>query len=248
MRKVVSFIVDYFDRFRLQKISRNFINLISRKNYAHGLDWFGVQIFQTPTDLFLYQQLIFRARPNVIIETGVAKGGSILFACQMLDLLHGPSNSNSWRVICSDKNSMREAEDVINMFGFKNNVIFFQGDSASHSFKELIDQNLLKMNSPRILVSLDSNHTEDHVFNELNSLADLVSPNSYAIVWDSRIGDLSRLTHYLRPRSWNKKKHAGTGVLKFLKLESNHSKFKVERDLELNLIISGTHYGILQRK
>ena len=97
MRTIIEKIVKISDSIRVKIISRSFINLISRQNYAHNLTWCGVQIFQTPTDLFLYQQLIFRAKPNVIIETGVAKGGSVLFACQMLDILHGREFRDDWR-------------------------------------------------------------------------------------------------------------------------------------------------------
>lgn len=247
MRNTIRSIVDVVDTFRLTRISRTFINLISRQNYAHSLNWFGVKIFQTPTDLFLYQQLVFRAKPTVIIETGVAKGGSVLFACQILDLLHGASNRNNWRVICSDINSLDEAKKAIFDFGYEKNVEFYRGDSACEGFRNLISEVLLTLSNPRVLLSLDSNHTEEHVFNELMSLSKFVSKDSYAVVWDSRIGDLSSMTHYLRPRAWNKKHHAGTGVSKFMKTVSGKQSFCLELQPESTLLITGLKNGILRR-
>ena len=248
MRTIIEKVVKVSDSIRIKIISKSFINLISRQNYAHNLTWCGVKIFQTPTDLFLYQKLIFRAKPNVIIETGVAKGGSVLFACQMLDILHGKESRNNWRIICSDINSLEEAKQVIRRFGYLENVYFFHGDSASLEFQNVVQDQLKKINTAQVLVSLDSNHTEDHVFNELSSLSRFVSLNSYAVIWDSRIGDLSILTHYLRPRAWNKKQHAGTGVLRFLKSESVAHTFENCRDIENSFLLSGTKNGVLLRR
>jgi cephalosporin hydroxylase len=196
----------------------------------------------------MYQQLIFRAKPNVIIETGVAKGGSILFACQMLDLLHGREKQNHWRVICSDINSLEQAEDVIYRFGYTENVFFFHGDSASLEFQNVVQEQLMSVEQSRVLVSLDSNHTEHHVWMELQLLAPFVSLDSYVVIWDSRLGDLSRLTHYLRPRAWNRSQHAGSGVSRFLKFEPIAHNFEICNDIERSLLLSGTKNGVLIRR
>jgi cephalosporin hydroxylase len=241
-------LINFFDVLRMKRHSRSMINLMSRQDYAHNLNWFGIQIFQTPTDLFLYQKLIFEARPKVIIETGVAKGGSLLFACQMLDMLHGKLGSEKWKIICAEINSLEKVRKLIDDFGYSGNVVFFQGDSVSAEFQNLIKQQLLEFREPRVLISLDSNHTEDHVFNELNSLSKFVSLDSFVIVWDSRIGDLSRLTHFLRPRAWSKKRHAGTGALLFMRSSRNSDYFEVCYEIESQFILAGTKNGILRRK
>lgn len=247
MREIIRAFVKFIDKFRLRRLSRIFIDLISRGDYAHSLSWFGAKIFQTPTDLFLYQQLIHKSRPNLIIETGVAKGGSVLFACQMLHLLHSSSSPEIWRVVCSDINSMDEAERTISKFGYKENVVFFRGNSASQEFANLIREVSTNMNNVCTLLSLDSNHTEEHVFDELKALSRFVSKDSYAVVWDSRIGDLSDLTHYLRPRAWNKRHHAGTGVLKFMKSAGGNLSFCLDTEPEEMLLIAGTKNGILKK-
>jgi len=246
MRNVLGQIVKKLDSVRLKRLSRTLINLLSRQNYAHGLTWFGATIFQTPTDLFLYQQLIHESKPTLIVETGVAKGGSVLFACQILDLLHGASCRKNWLVVCCDINSTNQAQLLIKQHGYSENVKFFQGDSASPFFSELVAKTLQLQEKPKVLLSLDSNHTEDHVYAELVSLAKYVSPKSFVIVWDSRLGDLTRLTHILRPRAWNKNSHAGTGAELFI--ESEHGKeFNVVTSFEKNLLLTGTKNGILQK-
>lgn len=247
MLRIIRLIIRKIDALRLNKLSRNLINLLSRNDYAHGLTWFGARIFQTPTDLFLYQQLIFKSRPNVIIETGVAKGGSVLFACQMLDLLHGRGGIRSWNVICCDINPMIEAQGLIKQNGYEENVIFFQGDSASTNFNALVLGTVKQKAQPTVLLSLDSNHTEEHVYAELVSLANFVTSESYVIVWDSRLGDLTNLTHYLRPRPWGKGRHAGTGAELFM--ASDHGKtFAYEKSFEKNLLLTGVKNGVLQKK
>lgn len=233
------------DSIRINMLSKSFINIISRQNYAHNLDWCGAQIYQTPTDLFLYQQLIFRSRPNVIVETGVAKGGSILFACQMLDLLNRGFAESNWKVICCDINSLDDAKTVIAKHGYSERVIFFNGDSSGSGFLSQVQESLKSLNEPRVLVSLDSNHTEEHVYRELMSLAGLVSKGSYAIVWDSRIGDLSRITHFLRQRAWSKGRHAGTGAVKYMKSIGVKNGFVYDSTLENALKITGVKRGVL---
>jgi cephalosporin hydroxylase len=246
MRNALKQIIKTIDSIRLKRLSRKFINLASRQDYAHGLTWFGATIFQTPTDLFLYQQLIYKSKPTIIIETGIAKGGSILFACQMLDLLYSASGKKNWYVICCDINSTDEAQLLIKQHGFSENVKFFCGDSAGLSFSEVVAKTIQLQEKPKVLLSLDSNHTEDHVYAELVSLVKYVSLDSYAIVWDSRLGDLSRLTHALRPRAWSKQHHAGTGAELFIASELG-KLFVVETGFETDLLLTGTKNGVLRK-
>lgn len=192
-------------------------------------------------------KLIWESKPTLVIETGVAKGGSLLFACQMLDLIYGADRRERWRVIGCDVNSLDQAREVVERFEYLNNVSFFHGDSASKDFRSFIETTISDYNSSRVLLSLDSNHTEEHVLAELNSLSHFVTIDSFIVVWDTRIGDLTRLTHLLRPRSWSRKKHAGTGVEKFMKNEGDLLGFVVESSMENELIFTGVERSILKR-
>lgn len=248
MTKILRLALSYLDNIRLNRLSSSLINLMSRQNYAHGLSWFGVPIFQTPTDLYVYQEIIFKVKPRVIIETGVAKGGSVLFVCQLLDLIHSNDKKNDWKIICSDINSLEDAIKATETFGYSERIEFFRGDSASSEFREFTSNIILSMNKPKVLLSLDSNHTEQHVLAELEQLGNFVSDTSYAIVWDSRISDLSWLTHLVRPRAWSKRKHAGTGAAIFMEKEGPKNRFIFDDSFENRLRISGVKNGILLRR
>jgi cephalosporin hydroxylase len=165
----------------------------------------------------------------------------------MLELLHKQDQASYWKVICCDINPVDEAQVLIHQNGFSDRVLFFQGDSASTEFKVLVENAIQDKSESSILLSLDSNHTEEHVFSELISLAGFVTTSSYAIVWDSRIGDLSFLTHYLRPRAWSKRKHAGTGARLFM-ASIHGQEFTYERSFEQDLLLTGTKYGILLKQ
>lgn len=248
MTKVFRLALSYFDKIKLNRVSSSLVNLMSRGNYAHGLSWFGVPIFQTPTDLYLYQEIIFKVKPRVIVETGVARGGSVLFACQMLDLIHAYDKKTDWKVICCDINSLENAKMVTESFGYFERVEFFHGDSASAEFREFAKTIILSMNEPKVLLSLDSNHTEQHVLAELQQLGDFVTDSSYLIVWDSRIGDLSWLTHLVRPRAWNKRQHAGSGAILFMKKKGLKNGFEFDNSFENRLKISGVKNGVLLKR
>lgn len=247
MITILKNVLAVLDDFRLGRAASSMINLMSRRDYAHGLTWFGVPIFQSPTDLYLYQEIVFRAKPTVIIETGVAKGGSVLFACQLLDLLHKENSEVNWQVVCADINSLADAQRVIMNSGYSDRVKFFQGDSASLEFKTFTQTVLASINQPKVLLMLDSNHTEKHVLEELHSLGDFVSESSYVVVWDSRIGDLSWLTHLIRPRAWNKRHHAGTGVALYMEERGAKNGYIIDKTLETKLKVTGVKNGILFR-
>jgi len=248
MINLIKPMLNYVDHLRIKKLSSSLVNLMSRQDYVHGLGWFGIPIFQTPTDLYIYQEIIFKVKPRVIVETGVAKGGSVLYACHLLDLIHRNNSEKSWRVISCDVNSMRDAREAVATFGYADKVDFFQGDSASLEFKIYAKSIIDSLNDPVVLISLDSNHTESHVKDELESLADFVSKGSYAIIWDSRIGDLTVLTHWIRPRAWNRRHHAGTGASLFMKETGISLGFVSDLSFEDRLQISGLKNGILFRK
>ena len=156
--------------------------------------------------------------------------------------MHG--RSERWSVICCDINPLIEAQQLIQQHGYEERVVFFQGDSASHDFSALVLGIIKRQAQPTVLLSLDSNHTEEHVYSELVSLASFVTSKSYVIVWDSRLGDLTNLTHYLRPRPWSKRRHAGTGAELFM--ASDHGEtFVYEKSFEKNLLLTGVKNGVL---
>lgn len=134
--------------------------------------WFGIESQKNPLDLWIYQEIIYEVKPDIIIECGTARGGSALYFANLLDLL------NNGRVITID------IEDLGNL-PKHSRIIYLKGSSTS---REIFDKvkNLIKEND-KVLVSLDSDHHKQHVLKELNLYNELVSKGSYIVVEDTNI-------------------------------------------------------------
>jgi len=240
-------------------LSSKWIDLISRSNYAHDLSYFGTQIFQVPTDIYLYQKLIWEVKPTLIIETGVAKGGSILaiasfmfLAEQNEDFRTTESSPKDWLVVGVDKNVLKEEREMLDKWSFGGNTVLIEGSSTEDAVLDRVK--FLSQDHERILVFLDSDHSESHVARELECYSDLVSIGSYIVIFDSGIGRLSEETHALRSRNWNSNSHAGTAVSKFLENQERYSKangtspkFTLVTSIAEPLGISSIERGILRR-
>ena len=240
-------------------LSSKWVDLISRSNYAHDLTYFGTQIFQIPTDVYLYQKLIWEVKPTLIIETGVAKGGSILaiasfmfLAQQNADFRNTESNTKEWLVVGVDKNVLEEERKMLSRWSFGDHTVLIEGSSTEDAVLNSVKK--LSQDHQRTLVFLDSDHSESHVARELECYSDLVSIGSYIVVFDSGIGRLSQETHAARPRNWNSNSHAGTAVTKFLENQEKDArangtspKFTLVTSIAEPLGISSIERGILRR-
>jgi cephalosporin hydroxylase len=243
----------------LYALSTEWLDLISRSNYAHDLTYFGTPIFQVPTDIYLYQKLIWDVKPSLVIETGVAKGGSILAISSFMFLAeqHREFSSSSprspdWLVVGIDKNSLEEERKMLSRWSFGKNTLLIEGSSIDDAV--LNELKGLARNHKNVMIFLDSDHSESHVSSELERYSDLVSVGSYLVVFDSGIGRLSEETHKVRPRNWNSSSHAGTAVVKFLENQESFaekhgksSKFSLVSSIAEPLGISSIEHGILRR-
>lgn len=134
--------------------------------------WLGTQVFKCPLDLWIYQEIMHEIKPDVIIETGTASGGSALFLATLCDLLGGGA------VITVDieEGPGRPSHD---------RICYLKGSSTSPE----IFQQVRSRVKPRdtVLVILDSNHTKDHVYQEMEMYGPLVTVGSYLIVEDTHV-------------------------------------------------------------
>ncbi len=155
------------------------------KGYNHVWDWMGMPIIQLPEVVMATQEIIFASRPDVIIETGIARGGSVVFSASMLELLWGPDKG---LVIGVDIDIRAHNRESIQQHPMAKRIRMIEGSSTAH---EVVTQitTLLPRNS-NIMVVLDSNHTYDHVMNELKLYSPFVTPGQYMIVGDTWIDDL----------------------------------------------------------
>ena len=219
----------------LKSLSRQWIEDSSRHNYSYHFTWLGLPIIQFPQDIVAIQEIIWSVKPDLIIETGIARGGSVIFHASLLELIGGDG------LICGiDVDIRPHNRSALEQHPLFHRVRLIEGSSTDA--KVLQDVRKLAKNRERILVILDSNHTHEHVSRELDLYADLVSPGSYLIVLDTIIEDLP--LGYFADRPWDRGNNPKTAVRNFL---GKHTDFSVDQHYENKLLISTAPGGYLKR-
>ena len=200
----------------------------------------GRPIIQYPQDLVALQEIIWEVKPDLIIETGVAHGGSAVFFASLLELnalSGGPKDAEVWCVEIDLRSHNREALVAHPMYP---RLKIFDGSSVDEKIATVIAEKAAKCR--RVMVILDSNHTHDHVLAELNLYAPLVSVGSYCVVFDTVIEDLDGVEFVDRP--WGKGDNPKTAVAEFMKTNSD---FIVDYAIDEKLLISAAPGGYLKR-
>lgn len=218
----------------LRRATASFMKEIVRTKYSFNFSWLGRPVIQIPQDLFAIQEIIWDIRPDFIIETGVAHGGSIIFYASMLELAgHG-------RVIGIDIDIRKHNRAAIEKHRLSDRIILIEGSSTS---PQVIDQVRREVrDAGTVLVALDSNHTHDHVLRELELYAPLVSVGSYCVVFDTGIEDLP--ADMITDRPWGPGNNPKTAVREYLK---SNDQFVIDREIESRLYITAAPDGYLRR-
>ncbi len=143
--------------------------------------WMGCQILKCPLDLWVYQEIIFETKPDLIIETGTFEGGSAMYLASMFDALArvAPEDQCPRRVLSIDIEKRERPTHV--------RVRYHTGSSVTTDTKAIVDQAIAEYGAQRIMVILDSDHTRDHVAKELDVYAPMVTPGCYLIVEDTNV-------------------------------------------------------------
>ena len=202
--------------------------------YSYNFDWMGVPIIQMPGDLIVFQEIAFQVKPDVVIELGVARGGSVLFWSSMLELF----NKNG-KVIGIDIDIRNHTKLAIQESFLSNRIILLEGSSTDKKIYEQIKQLLLPNN--KVIVVLDSNHTEEHVLGELKLFSNLVTVGSYLIVLDTVIEKLRADLE----RPWGPGNNPMTAVQKFMKDKSEF--FQQDFTLENKSLLTVAPNGFYKR-
>ena len=218
----------------LNKLSKKFINDSSKYEYSYHFSWLGLPIIQFPQDIIAMQEIIWKVKPDVIIETGIARGGSLIFYASMLKLLE-----NNGIVIGVDIDIRTHNKKSIEKHPFYNKIKLIEGSSIDS--KTILNVKKLIKNKKKVLVVLDSNHSHEHVLQELHLYSPLVRKGSYIIVFDSIVEDMP--SSFITNRPWSKGNNPKTAVWEFLK---NNKKFKIDKDIENKLLISMAPDGYLK--
>ena len=212
--------------------------------YSYNFSWLSRPIIQYPQDIVAFQELVSTVKPNLIIETGIAHGGSLVLSASLLcllDVMEGLDPRQSPRkVVGVDIDIRPHNRKVLDEHPLRFKMELIEGSSID---PEIIQQVRSHADgADRVLVSLDSNHTHEHVLAELNAYADLVSVGSYCIVLDTAIEDLPAGSFPNRP--WDKGNNPKTAVHEWLKI---HPEFEIDKDIDNKLLISVAPDGYLKR-
>ncbi|PJE67692.1 cephalosporin hydroxylase [Candidatus Shapirobacteria bacterium CG10_big_fil_rev_8_21_14_0_10_40_9] len=224
----------------LQDARQKFFEELNKAKYAYNFFWLGVPILQIPQDLHALQEIIWKVKPDLIIETGIAHGGSIIFSASMLALLEVCGEIEEGDVIGIDIDIRPYNKKAILAHPLSKKITMFEGSSVDKG----IIRKVIKFakSKKKVLVCLDSNHTHNHVLAELRAYAPLVSIGSYCIVGDTGIEDLPAGTTSDRP--WGKGNNPKTAVWTFLKENDN---FRIDKMIESKIILTGSSDGYLKR-
>lgn len=216
-----------------KKLSNLWFIASVKNEYSYHFRWLGIPIIQYPQDALAYQEIIWKVKPDLIIETGIARGGSLIFSASILEII------GKGKVLGIDIDIHKQNKKNVKTHSLSKRISMLEGSSID----EKIVNKVYKFASgkKKILVMLDSNHTHEHVLNELRLYSPLVSKGSYIIVFDSVIGDLP--SHLNKNRPWNKENNPKTAIFQFLK---ENRRFAMDLSISNKLAITATPYGYLK--
>jgi cephalosporin hydroxylase len=210
------------------------------KQYVYNFSWLGRPIIQSPQDIMALQEIIWDVKPDMIIETGIAHGGSLIFSASMLTLLEACGEIEKGKVLGIDIDIRDHNRKAIENHPMSKKITMYEGSSIDKDMISRVKEFAKK--GKKILVCLDSNHTHDHVLSELNAYAQLANIGSYCIVFDTLVEDIP--SSFCDNRPWDKGNNPKTAVHEFLK---NNNKFEIDHDIENKILVTAAPDGFLKR-
>ena len=234
----------------LARATRQWIDFASARKYSYHFSWQGRPIIQYPQDMVAMQELIWQVKPDLIIETGIAHGGSLIFSASMLAQLDicdaieagisfDPRESRR-KVLGIDIDIRAHNRAAIEAHPMTSRIQMIQGSSIA---PDIIAQvQAVAANHSRVLVCLDSNHTHAHVLAELHAYAPLTSVGSYCVVFDTIIEDMP--AEMFPDRPWGPGDNPKTAVWEYL---TTHPEFEIDTSIQHKLLITVAPDGYLKR-
>lgn len=216
----------------LQAFSRVWLRAVAPYKYAYNFTWLGRPVIQLPQDMLATQEIIWSVRPDVVIETGVAHGGSLIYYASLLHLLGGAGY-----VIGVDIEIRPHNRVQIESHSLAPRIKLVEGSSIDPAIVKRVAE---LAHGKRAVVILDSNHTHDHVIQELRLYSPFVSMGSYLVVFDTAIEDMPENAYPNRP--WGRGNNPKTAVRQFLQ---ENDRFVIDRHIESKLLITVAPGGYL---
>jgi cephalosporin hydroxylase len=219
---------------RLVQAAETFMCESIRAKYSYNFSWMGRPIIQYPQDMIAMQEILWDIRPDLVIETGIAHGGSLIFYASILELIGKGS------VLGIDIDIREHNRKAIEGHPMYKRIKMIEGSSVSDEVVAKVKK--IAKGKEKIIVCLDSNHTSEHVLKELELYSSFVTKNSCLVVFDTIIEDVPNGLFPERP--WGKGNSPKTALLEFLK---THNEFVVDDDISHKLLITVAPGGYLKR-
>jgi cephalosporin hydroxylase len=240
----------HYPNSEIQHTADDFMRASTQPKYSYNFSWMGRPIIQYPQDMVAMQELIWSIKPDLIIETGIAHGGSLIFMASILaqlDMAEAIEEGTSFnpkeshrKVLGIDIDIRAHNRVAIEVHPMASRIQMIQGSSIAPEIIEQVKQ--IASNYKRILICLDSNHTHDHVLAELQAYAPLTSVGSYCVVFDTIVEDLP--AEMFPDRPWGPGDNPKTAVWEYLK---THAEFEIDKSIQHKLLITVAPDGYLKR-
>lgn len=242
--------LSYVEDSGLQNSAKQFMLASTQPKYSYNFSWMGRPIIQYPQDMVAMQEIIWEVKPDLIIETGIAHGGSLILSASMLALLdmceaieagsvYDPKLSQR-KVLGIDIDIREHNRQAIEAHPMSARIQMIEGSSIAPEIICHVRQ--IASDYQRILVCLDSNHTHEHVLAELKAYAPLTSIGSYCVVFDTVVEDIP--SDMFSDRPWGQGNNPKTAVWEYLK---SHTEFEIDKSFENKLLITVAPDGYLKR-
>jgi len=212
----------------------DFVRESARYRYSYHFTWLGRPIIQYPQDIVAMQEIIWSVRPDLIVETGIAHGGSLIFYASMLELLGGERE-----VVGVDVDIRAHNRVEIERHPMHRRIRMIEGSSTDPAIVEQVRAR--SAGRERVLVVLDSSHTHEHVLAELRLYSPLVGPGSYLVVFDTLVEEMP--SSFFADRPWGPGDNPKTAVDEFLR---GTDRFVVDEEIDTKLLISVALGGYLK--
>lgn len=201
--------------------------------YSYNFSWLGRPIIQYPQDIVAIQEIIWRIKPDLVIETGIAHGGSLILSASILELIGGNGS-----VLGIDVEIRPHNRQAILSHPLARRIEMIEGSSVDNGTVAQVWR--VAEGKSRTMVILDSNHTHEHVIKELQLYSPLVRKGSYLVVLDTVVEDMA--DDFFHDRPWGKGNNPKTAVREFL---ATNDRFEIDQEMENKLLFTVAPEGYL---
>lgn len=219
----------------LRALTHAWLRGIAPYKYSYNFSWMGRPVIQFPQDMIAMQEIIWNVRPDLIIETGIAHGGSLVYYASLLEMIGGDAY-----VVGIDIDIRAHNREAIEAHPMSRRIRMIEGSSVSDEVASQVAGHVKGKES--VLVALDSNHTHEHVLDELRIYSPHVTRGSYIVVFDTLVEDMP--AELVGDRPWGIGNNPKTAVHEFL---SGTDKFEIDKNIESKLMITVAPDGYLKR-